>query len=90
MSYPLKTDTVQKRILETHLRVLAEAVKDVERYDIRSSSIYDALDWIAQEYLQARWPCCQFKNALEVWSPQYLQSAWYVLNKSLKTPINDL
>lgn len=90
MSQSLKNITVQERILETHLRVLAEAVKDVERYDIRSSSIYDALDWIAQEYPQARWPCCQFKNALEVWSPQYLQSAWYALNKSLKTPINDL
>ena len=90
MSYPLKTNSVQMQILDTHLRVLAEAVKDAERYDIRSASVYDALDWIAEYYPQTRWPCCQFKNALEFWSPQFLQSAWYALQKSLQTSINDL
>ena len=89
MSQALKYASKSDYLLQAHLRVLSEAVKDAERYDIRSASVYDALDWIALEYPQTRWPCCQFKNALEVWSPQFLESAWYALNKSLKAPLND-
>lgn len=80
----------QGQILEAHLRILSEAVKDVERYEVGSGVVYEALEWIENAHPQTRWPCCQFRNALEVWSPQFLQSAWYALQKSLNTPTNDL
>lgn len=85
-----KNTIPREQILQAHLRVLAEAVKDSEMYDIRSSAVYDALDWIRQEYPHTRWPCCQFRNALEVWSPQFLHSAWYALQKSLSITTNDI
>tara|TARA_R110002072_G_C7754960_1_gene517817 strand:+ start:124 stop:396 length:273 start_codon:yes stop_codon:yes gene_type:complete len=80
----------KEQILQAHLRVLSEAVKDAEMYDIRSSAVYDALDWIKEEYPHTRWPCCQFRNALEDWSPQFLHSAWYALQKSLSITTNDI
>ncbi|MGH1376706.1 MAG: hypothetical protein ACRBCK_10190 [Alphaproteobacteria bacterium] len=52
-------------------------------YDIRTSSVYDALDYIERTRPDLRAKVSDFKQALENWSPAQLHLSWGRLRTSI-------
>ncbi len=84
MTFGANKDVVPEfYILEEHIKVLKEAVENSCMYDIRTSSVYDALDYIERTRPDLRAKVSDFKQALENWSPAQLHLSWGRLRTSI-------
>ena len=70
------------QILAEHMRVLEEAVKDCELYDIRTPSVYEALDCL-QALSNRTWGFTVFRQGLEQWNPSALQEGIKLIKQHL-------
>jgi hypothetical protein len=69
-------------IKKAHLEVLEEAVKDSEKYDIRTGAVYTALDYLEAKSIRT-WGFVLFREALEVWNPSALHEGLKLIKKYL-------
>jgi hypothetical protein len=71
----------QGHIQATHLKVLEEAVRDCDKYDIRTGAVYTALDYLEAKSIRT-WGFVVFREALEVWNPSALQEGLKLIKKN--------
>lgn len=72
----------EENITAEHMRVLEEAAKDCMHYDIRTSEVYAALDYLQSKSLH-RWGFTVFKQGLEQWNPSALHEGLRLIKQHL-------
>ena len=72
----------QSDIRAEYLRVLKEAVKDAQDFDVRSGSVYDALDYL-QERSTRTWSFTLFREGLECWDVQAMHKGLALIRQHL-------
>jgi len=69
-------------IAREHMRVLEEAVQDCLHYDIRTSEVYEALDYLQNKSIRS-WGFTLFRQGLEIWSPTALKDGLKLIKQHL-------
>lgn len=73
----------RQQIDAEHMRVLEEAVQNCEEdFDVRSASVYDALDHLQQRSTRS-WGFTLFRQGLEDWSPMALHQGLRLIKQHI-------